>query len=143
LFIGFVFFVLYQLLQDVIPDQSGMFFWGWLVFAYLYLTLLKASRVRTLGYKLTGSKIVNLRGQRPSIIWMTFRLALWIGGPFSFLFDLFWSGIDDDRQTLRDRFAGTCVVNTNAEPIGESEIHLAYFTAGGFNLMYPKVMRSK
>lgn len=74
---------------------------------------------------------------------MTFRMLLWAFGPFNLLFDLLWSGIDDDRQTLRDRFAGTCVVKNRAEPIGTAEIHLTYYYAFGFALMYPRVMRRK
>ena len=74
---------------------------------------------------------------------MTFRLLIWLLGPFNLLFDLFWSSLDDDRQTLRDRFAGTCVFNNQAEPIGTAEIHLTHYNAFGFALIYSRVMRPK
>ena len=113
----------------------------WLGLAYLYLVVVKPSRVRSLGYWLTGTKIVTLRGERPSILRMTFRLALWVLGPFNVCYDLIWMGIDDDRQSLRDAFAGTYVVKRNARPVGRGEIHLATYFAFGFTLMYPKVTR--
>ncbi len=124
-------------------DLNGTFILIYVGFAWAYLTILKASRIRTVGYWLTGSRILNLRGKRPSIFRMTFRVLLWAFGPFNLLFDLLWSGIDDDCQTLRDRFAGTCVVNNHAEPIGTAEIHLTHYNAFGFALMYPRVMRPK
>jgi len=79
---------------------------------------------------------------------MTFRMLLWVyvalNKLFALLFlDLFWSGVDDDRQTLCDRFAGTCVVKSASEPSGSAEIHLAYYTACGFVFVYPRVMRPK
>lgn len=124
-------------------DPSGTFFLIYLLFAWAYLTVLKASSVRTLGYWVAGSKILNLRGERPSVFRMTCRLLLWGFGPFNLFFDLWWSVIDDDHQTLRDRFTGTCVVNNRAEPIGTGEIHFAYYNAFGFALMYPCVMHPK
>lgn len=74
---------------------------------------------------------------------MTFRMLLWTFGPLNLLFDLLWSGIDDDQQTLRDRFAGTCVVRKRAKPIGTAEIHLIHYYAFGFALMFPRVMRPR
>lgn len=114
---------------------------GYLVFVWAYLTILKASPLRTVGYWVTGARILNLRGERPSFLRMTFRLLLWLFGPFNLIFDLFWAGTDEDRQTLRDRFAGTCVVKNLATPIGTGEIHFSHYHALGFNLMYPHVVR--
>jgi len=122
-------------------DPSGTFHWSYLGLAWSYLTILKASRLRTVGYRLTGARILNLRGEQPSFLRMTFRLLLWLFGPFNLVFDLFWAGNDEDRQTLRDRFAGTCVVKRSAHPVGTGEIHFAYYNALGFNLMYPRVVR--
>lgn len=107
---------------------------------WLYAVLLKRSPLRTVGYWLTGCQLVNLQGQRPSLFALTLRSLLWMLGPFNLLLDLIWCGIDDDRQTLRDRFAGTCLVNVGAIPIGTGEIHLTYFDIGSFNLMYPRVV---
>jgi len=110
---------------------------------WLYEVVLKRSSMRTVGYRLTRCRIVNLQGQRPSLFALTFRALLWMFGPFNLLFDLMWCGIDDDRQTLRDRFAETCLINENATPIGMGEIHLAYFDIGTFNLYYARVTHPK
>jgi uncharacterized RDD family membrane protein YckC len=88
---------------------------------WAYEVVLKRSTVRTVGYRLTGCRIVNLQGERPSLFALTFRSLLWLFGPFNLLFDLLWCGIDDDRQTLRDRFAETCLINEGAMPIGTGE----------------------
>ena len=120
---------------------NSTFFLIYVICAWLYLTVFKASRIRTVGYWLTGSRVVDLQGRRPSVFRMTFRLLLWLLGPFNLVFDLLWSGIDEDRQTLRDRFAGTCVINHSAEPIGTADIHLMHYNALGLTLMYPRVMR--
>lgn len=119
---------------------------GTLTLVYLfcvwaYLTVVKASRIRTVGYRLTGARILNLRGTRPSVFRMTFRLLLWLLGPFNLVVDLLWSGIDKDRQTLCDRYAGTCVAKARAEPIGTAEVHLACYCALGLALWYPRVAR--
>src|SRR3989442_1205543 len=54
-------------------------FAGVVVFAvWLYLVPLKRSVFRTIGYQLTGVKLVNLKGQRPSLWLLTLRSLLWI-----------------------------------------------------------------
>ena len=113
---------------------------GFLVFAYFYLTVIKVSRIRTLGYRLLGAKVVTFRGERPSLFRMTLRLVLWV--LFSFR-DIIWVGIDQDRQSLRDRFAGTCVVKDDAISMGQAPIHLAYYQAFCYSLMLPTVCRPR
>jgi uncharacterized RDD family membrane protein YckC len=132
--------VLLFLASDYIGERTCFYCWVLhLILVWAYLTVIKTSRIRTVGYWVAGTKIIDLNGKRPSLVRMTFRLMLWIFGPFSFFFDLIWVGVDPDRQTLRDRFAGTCVVANRAEPLGRGEIHLAYFNAGGFAISYPHV----
>ena len=120
---------------DVVP----LFVLACLVWIWLYMTAIKASPLRTLGYRAVGAKIVTLRAQRPSIFRMTFRFGLWRLEPFNLVYDLFWTTVDDERQTLRDRFAGTYVVDVNAEPLGEGEIHIARSTVLGYNFAYEYV----
>lgn len=110
--------------------------------AWLYLTVVKTSKLRTVGYRLTDMKIVNLKGKRPSIIRMTFRSLLWMIGPFNVLLDLMWLAADAEQQSLRDCFSGTCVVRNGAKPIGKGSVHLAYYTAMGMTMMYPRVVRT-
>ena len=134
-------FILILITTEPLDDPTDSFWFAYVALAWTYLTILKPSKVRTVGYWLTGARIVNLRGQRPSILRMTFRLLVWLFGPFNLLFDLIWAGIDDDRQTLRDRFTGTCVIKHGAEPVGTGEIHLTYYNAFGLTLTYPRVSR--
>jgi hypothetical protein len=84
-------------------DFSDTFIITYLICVWAYLTVLKASRIRTVGYWLTGSRILNLRGRRPSIIRMTFRLLLWAFGPFNVLFDLLLGTTHDPTVLQRQR----------------------------------------
>jgi uncharacterized RDD family membrane protein YckC len=111
-----------------------------LQFMWTYQTALKASSIRTPGYIAADARIVTLKGERPSNLRMTFRLMMWLLGPFNILIDLMWVGLDDDRQTLRDRYSGTMVVRNSARPIGTGEIHLVRHHALAWALMFPRVM---
>lgn len=126
---------------DILTDDQ--FLWFIAISAWLYMTVLKASRFRTVGYWLLGARIVDLNGGKPSLLRMTFRFLLCVFGPFSLIFDLLWVSTDQQRQTLRDRYAGTCVVKHRAEPVGRAEIRLVSYHALGFNLMYQQVMQPK
>lgn len=122
-------------------DPNPVFWIVWPIAAWMYLAIVKPSSLRTVGYRVTGLKIVNLKGNRPSVFRMTFRMLLWLLGPFNLLIDLMWLGADTEQQSLRDCYSGTCVVRSQAKPIGEGAIHLAYYTALGMTLMYPRVVR--
>ncbi|MEZ5944704.1 MAG: RDD family protein [Planctomycetaceae bacterium] len=122
-------------------DESDLTLLG-LFLAWMYSTALKTSRIGTVGYWLTGAKVVDLRGGKPSILCMTYRLLIGLLGPFRLLTDYVWSGVDEDKQTLHDRFSGTCVVRKKAMQCGTGEIHLTCYTGMGLVLIYPRVMRS-
>ena len=128
---------------DFTWNPSVLFWVAWLATVWVYLAVLKPSKWRTVGYRLTGLKIVTIRGQRPSLFRMTFRMLLWMFGPFNLLLDLMWLGADSEQQSLRDCYAGTYVVRLDAEPIGHAPVHLAYYTAFCFTLVYPHVVRPK
>ncbi|MEO1296307.1 MAG: RDD family protein [Cyanobacteria bacterium J06636_16] len=132
--------VLASFLITVTGALDGSFTTLYLLCTWMYLTVLKTSRIRTVGYRLAGARILTLQGERPSIFRMTFRLLLWGLDPFSLIFNVFWSSLDEDYQTLSDRFAGTYLVNNRARPMGTAEIHLAYYYAFGLALMYSRVM---
>jgi uncharacterized RDD family membrane protein YckC len=114
----------------------------WPAICYIYLVILKPSKVRSLGYIVADLKIVTIKGHRPSLPRMTFRLGLaFLGSWFIPPLELIWVGIDDDSQTLRDRYASTYVVRARAEPVGRGSIHLTRYMALGWNLMFPVVTR--
>ncbi len=109
------------------------------ILAYLYLSVLKASELRTPGYWLTGLRIVDLKGRRPSLARMTFRLVFWILGPIHPLYDLLYVSNDGQRQTLRDRLVGTYVVRRSAEPAGRGRKSLERLGFMGMMLLLPVV----
>ena len=112
---------------------------GWTAIWIGYFVFLKRSRFRTLGYALTGARIVNLQGQRPSVFSLVIRL-LWVaGGPANFIIDLFWTPSDPSRQAIRDKFAHTYVIKKAAVPLGESEIVYRTYNIFGTTFFFPEV----
>lgn len=108
---------------------------------WIYLAPMRRSKIRTVGYRLMGVKIVSVRGERPSLTIMTIRAGLWLLGPINFLFDLLWLGADTEQQSIRDCLVGTYVVRHDAEPIGSGKMHLSRYTGAGMTLSYPRVSR--
>lgn len=117
----------------------GLLFW--LLQCFLYLTVMKRSRFRTLGYRVCRVQLVSSSGSRPSMFAMTFRLMIWLFGPINLLFDLVWIGADEERQSLRDCYACTLMIRLGAKPIGKGPIHLTRFCGAGLTLVYPRVVR--
>jgi uncharacterized RDD family membrane protein YckC len=114
-----------------------------IAFVWWYEVPLKRSRYRTLGYWLTGCKIVNLRGEPPSLAMLTFRALLTWSFGYQWLYNLLWCGIDDDRQSLFDCYSKTCLVNVRAEPIGSGSVQLTRYFAWGLVLFYPRVVHRR
>ncbi|WP_037199991.1 RDD family protein [Rhodopirellula baltica] len=133
--------VFYALEFTTTPDtlHLGMF----LTFIWLYMTVVKRSRFGTVGYWLCGIRIIDLRGNRPSLTRMTFRLVMWTFGPFNFIVDLIWLGADSEQQTLRDCYCGTYVVRSTAQPQGTAALHLTRYFATGLAPSYPRVVRPR
>jgi uncharacterized RDD family membrane protein YckC len=111
----------------------------WAVPWFCYFVLLKRSRFRTLGYILLGARIVNLRGERPSIASLTARLLFIVAGPANVLIDLFWIPSDPCHQAIRDKFAHTYVIRRAAEPAGVGKIAYRTYTMFGATLLFQEV----
>ena len=112
--------------------------WSWLALSYIYLVFVEASS-GTLGFFITGVKIVNLKGEKPSFLHMTGRLCLWIAGPFNFFIDFFWLTNDRHKQTLRDKLAGTYVVKKGAVPCGRGRVRAVHYFLFGLSVLFPEV----
>ena len=110
-----------------------------LIFSVCYLALLKRSKFGTLGYILTGVKIVNLKGRKPSVFDMVFRTLLLTIGPFELFFDIIWLTQESTKQTLRDKYVGTYVINRSAVPIADCVLQNVNLNVMGWNLMYREV----
>jgi len=124
-------------------DLPAQALWVLPAVAYVYLTVLKRSRIRTLGYILTGVRIVDIRGGRPSLLQMTVRMAPLFPVPWSLLFDLGWILDEPQRQTLRDKWAGTYVVRHRAKPIGTAPVLYKRIGFSGLLLTFPEVGRAE
>jgi uncharacterized RDD family membrane protein YckC len=114
----------------------------WLLLAYVYLVQLERS-IGTLGLLVTKTKIVDIYGNQPSLLRMTFRLFLclfWINSSM-LLIDWFWSGGNDKRQTLRDLLSGTYIVRKDQAPAGEGPIRLVYYFLLGFVFVQREVQQ--
>jgi len=132
---------LWAALSVVFASPAPAFGISYPAIIWAYFAILQPSRIGSLGFLLTDVKIVDLRGNRPSILRMTLRMLLVLLGPFRPFADVFWVGPDTDSRSLRDCYAGTYVVRRRAEPIGKGPLHLSYYDACGFTLMYPHVVR--
>jgi uncharacterized RDD family membrane protein YckC len=101
------------------------FLW-WLGIAWLYLVVLKRSRLRTLGYRMTGVKIVDLHGGRPKLWRLTLRSLFAFCGPLAPVLDFLWISGNPQKRALRDLLGQTYVVRNNAQPVGR--VPLRYHT---------------
>ena len=109
------------------------------ILAFLYLALLKRSRLRTLGYRVAGVRIVDFHGDTPSATAVTLRLIFAVFGPLNILLDLFWIPGDPCRQALRDKFAQTYVVRERAKPAGSAPIRLCRYGVLGWSFVFQEV----
>ena len=120
--------------------SRSSFFLACLGIAWLYLVPVKRSKFGTVAYRLLDMRILTIKGQRPSLFIMTLRLVIAIGWPFG-LADFVWIGVDSERRSIHDCYAGTCVVRRSAKPLGIGPMHLTYYCGAGMTLVYPRVVR--
>lgn len=106
---------------------------------YIYLAVMKNTKISTLGFYLTDLKVVNLYGLRPSLWNMSFRFLLLTFGPFEMFPDLLWLTCEKTKQSLRDKYAGTYVVKKSTDPLGEANIIQTRLHVLGWNLVYNEV----
>jgi len=105
--------------------------WLWVLASYLYLTVVRRS-VGSLGYLVMGLRIVDLKGQRPSLLQLSARLIWWCFGPLNALVDLVYLTGDEDCQAIRDKMFQTYVIKRSAQPAGmgpRRAIHMTFMTA--------------
>jgi len=122
--------------SESLPDNS---LWFAFLASYLYLGVLKASRFRTLGYIMAGVRIVDLKGCKPSWFKMFFRYVLMIAGPVDLILDIIWLTGEETRQTFRDKYVGTYVINKTAQPISQGPIVKKEMNVMGLHLLFPEV----
>jgi uncharacterized RDD family membrane protein YckC len=144
--LGLTIFLLIILASGNDPEETLAAHWRWILLTvwpavwFAYLVILKRTRFRTLGYLIGGARIVNLQGKIPGIGPLTVRLAFATIGPINVIIDLFWMTGDDNRQALRDKFAGTYVIKKAAEPAGQGKIVYRNYSFY-WNFMFREVRR--
>jgi uncharacterized RDD family membrane protein YckC len=112
---------------------------AWIAVWFSYFVLLKGSKFRTIGYVLAGAQIVDLSGERPSLVNLSIRLLFAVFGPLNLLFDLFWIPSDSRRQALRDKFAHTYVIRRTSSPAGSGPIVYAQYTIMDGSFLFQEV----
>ena len=110
-----------------------------IVLSILYFAILKRTSIGTLGYIITGVRIVDLTGHQPSIGRMLYRTLFMLIGPLNLFLDLFWVGNDREKQSLRDKFAGTYVIRKNAPISGRGQIAFSTYTCFGYSFIFKEV----
>jgi uncharacterized RDD family membrane protein YckC len=121
---------------------SGAFVSVCFILCYAYLAVLKSTPLGTIGYMLAGVKLVDLRGQQASLWRSTFRFGFLVIGPMNPLFDIIWLGGDPNKQSLRDKFAGTYVVRDKAPHAGHGPIAYQIYCMFGYNFIFAEVTRT-
>jgi uncharacterized RDD family membrane protein YckC len=114
----------------------------WFVLGYAYLVALKRSWLRTLGYRLAGIRVVDLRGGPPSLARMTLRSTFLVFGPGFAVFDLVWLRSNADRQKIADMVSGTYVIRAGARPCGGGQVVVAFWDVMCHFVVCPQVRRA-
>jgi uncharacterized RDD family membrane protein YckC len=109
---------------------------------YTYMAVLKATPLGTIGYLIAGVRLSNLQGRRASIWRSSFRFGFFVLGPFNMLIDIIWLGGDPNRQSIRDKFAGTYVVRRTASPAGSGPIEYKLYLMFAYSLVFAEVNRT-
>jgi uncharacterized RDD family membrane protein YckC len=112
------------------------------VLAWGYLAWLKRSPMGTLGYRLCRLEVVDLSGERVSLATSTTRFLFLFWGPLNFLIDLIWLSHDANRQSLRDKIAGTYVVRRGSGPVGSGPISYPTYFVATLSFVVPEVQRN-
>jgi len=134
------------LVGEAAADSVFLGFITWPALSFVYLVVCKRTRVRTLGYRLARVRLVDIRGESPRSLRVTFRLCLaLLGGYFSSLglVDLLWITGDDHRQALHDKLTQTYVIRTGAQPVGRGPIVYDVYHVMAWTLYLPEVRRAK
>jgi len=111
----------------------------WAAVFFCYFVLLKRSKFRTVGYRVTGVKIVGFDGERARFWPLSLRLIFMVLGPLNYFVDILWISSDSHKQALRDKFAQTYVVRKNAGPAGTGKLIFRYYEIFGYNFLFREI----
>jgi len=120
------------------PSELNLILLIWLAVALFYFVILKRSPFRTIGYLIGGVRVVGLDGQPPGFSAMVLRWMFALLSPINCV-DLLWLSSDAHRQTLHDKFAGTYVIKTKAQPSGQGRIVFHHYKVLYCNCVFREV----
>ena len=136
-----LFLIFTRFLNDQISLKSNYIFL--IDMAFIYLTFLKRSKFRTIGYYITGIKIVDLSGCKPSLYNMFLRVIVLIIGTYDYSKSIELVKTELTKQTLRDKYLGNYVIKADAKPIGSGPIiTVAKHYGMRQTLLYKKVKKT-
>jgi uncharacterized RDD family membrane protein YckC len=141
LFVFLATMVSYHVLTPQSPTGFHAHVLGYILASFLYLAVVARSRLGTLGYLVTGVRVVNLCGHVPSLSAMAYRSLFAVLGPLNGLLDLVWLSGDPNRQSIRDKLAGTYIVRRSAQPAGRGRLRHVTLSLFGYTLMVSEVGR--
>jgi uncharacterized RDD family membrane protein YckC len=125
-------------LEMSIDAQFGLSLGVWLG----YFVVVKWA-MRTVGYRVMGMKLVNLKGARAGFWSTLLRAAFMFLGPINYVVDLLWMMSNGNRQALRDQLLGTYVVKVNSQPLGVGPIVWENCHLMGYNFIVGEVKGSR
>lgn len=107
-----------RLIAKHLQPVQVQFMLGWLAVGILYHMALRRTRGGTIGYRITGIRLVDATGRPPS--WRTLVKRFLVAVPFFFFFAVtYWACFHSPkRQSFHDQCAGTWLIRKNAGPAG-------------------------
>jgi uncharacterized RDD family membrane protein YckC len=111
----------------------------WSGLSFVYLVIIKISPLRTIGYRLTGLRLIDLKGNRVSIWRSIVRISFVFLGPLNCGLDLLWIPGDPSKQAIRDKFAGTLVIKNMAKPVDKGKIIYRRYFFMGWSVVFSEV----
>lgn len=106
-----------KIVESVRKVQVPMFL-GLFAFFGVYHIMLRTMRRGTIGYRLTGVRLVDHQGLSPSIRTVLRRFLIALPGCSLFAAAYLLCSQDPRRQALHDQWSGTWVVRYRAQPAG-------------------------
>lgn len=113
-----LFIIASSILMALIDIPLQWFFFAWLFLCFFYLGPIHSMGIGTIGFKLTGFRLVDQNGQRPSVWRTIIRCGYLLLSPSYYLVDALCTCSPYTRQTIWDKGADTVVVLKEASPIG-------------------------
>lgn len=123
------------------PWSYEVLFMVYPVLCFLYMVGLKLTPMGTIGYLLTGVRLVDMWGRRVAFWRAAYRFMFAVFGPFNQLFDILWLDGDPNRQSVRDKLAGTYVIRKPASPIGQGALKYRTYFMLGWSFVFREVER--